>query len=257
MARILLPVMLPLVLSACAEGPLRESYEVVFPGLPAAWEEILGEASWRLEWIDKDGNWKTGDFPAGPLSASVSPPEGWASPVIAWPYWPEKGVLPETMRPAGAVFPWDISGDKVELSWQAGIDAFFWKELAAAEKGNAGSRFPWNFDWPRFRELLASEHVSEEIRIDPWTADWRTIARKTVESGFDRRRIASRKTTEIPVPGLGVEWIGVSPFAMPVQAEPGGFLRLPVRNQIETWISSLGVLHCTGETWVFLPGPSP
>jgi hypothetical protein len=187
----------------------------------------------------------------------VSPPEGWASPVIAWPYWPEKGLLPEMMRPAGAVLPWDVSGDRVELSWQGGVDAFFWKELAVAEKGASGGRVPWNFNWPRFRELLKSENVPGEIRVDPWNADWRSVARKTAESGFVRRRIVSGKKMEIAVPGLGMEWISDSPFAAPVQAAPGDLLRLPAGTLVETWVSHLGVVRCTGEAWVFLPSSSP
>jgi hypothetical protein len=255
--RTLASVILLLSLSACVEGPLRESYRLVLPELPAVWEDILGQACWQLEWIDGDGDWKIDRLPVGEISATVSLAETWASPIIAWPYWPERGLLPETMRPAGAVFPWDVSGDRVELSWQGGIDACFWKELAAAEKGIAGGRFPWKFDWPRFRELLNSDNVSEEIRADPWTADWKAIALKTSESGFDRRRIVSRKKREIAVSGLDTEWINTSPFAGPRRAASGELLRLPAGTQVETWVSRLGILRCTQAVWVFLPAPSP
>ncbi|MDR0475627.1 MAG: hypothetical protein LBH43_18385 [Treponema sp.] len=37
-------------------------------------------------------------------------------------------------------------------------------------------RIPWYFDWPRFRELMDSSDIPEEVRLDPWTADWKTIA---------------------------------------------------------------------------------
>jgi hypothetical protein len=250
--RLLVSVCLLLPVSSCAEGPLWESCRIVLPELPAAWEEILGAAAWQLEWAGRDGGWEKRGLPAGMASTDVPLPEEWAGPVIAWPYWPEKGLLPETMAPAGAIFPWDISGDRLTLGWQAGVDAFFWRELAAA--GNqAGSHLPWNFDWPRFRELLANENVPEEIRADPWAADWKAIALKTVQSGFDRRRIVPRKKTEIAVPGRGVTWIGTSPFALPVQAAAGESLCLQAGADVETWVSYQGIVRCTGEAWAFFP----
>jgi hypothetical protein len=250
--RVFVSLCLPLAASSCAGGPLWESRRVVLPQLPAAWEEILGAAAWQLEWAGRDGGWEKRGLPAGTASADVTLPDEWAGPVLAWPYWPEKGLPPETMAPAGAIVPWDISGDKVTLTWQAGVDAFFWRELAAA--GNqAGSRLPWNFDWPRFRQLLSSENVSEEIRADPWAADWKAIARKTVLSGFDRRRIVPQKKTEISVPGRFLKWIGTSPFAPPVQAADGETLRLQAGTGVETWVSSQGIVRCTGTVWAFFP----
>jgi hypothetical protein len=172
----------------------------------------------------------------------------WSSPVIAWPYWPERKLFPGDMKPAGALFPWDVSGGRVVLSWNAGVDAFLWRKLAA---GAAGNRLPWYFDWSRFRELFQSAVLDEAVRIDPWRVDWETFAVKTLESGFYRSRIVPRPAAELVVPGLGGFWIGSSPLSPPLDFPPGDSLILPVGEEVETWVSSKGILRCGGGAWFF------
>jgi hypothetical protein len=160
------------------------------------------------------------------------------------------------MRPAGALFPWDASGDSVHLSWSAGVDAFLWFELTRGNSRSSGTpRNPWLFDWSRFRELLRSSSVPEELRQDPWKADWKLIARKILESGFDKRRISAAAGTSIAIPGLDTGWSGASPFAQTVSAAPGEPLRLSAGTEPETWISSRGMLRCTADVWIFTPWP--
>jgi len=157
------------------------------------------------------------------------------------------------MRPSGALFPWDISGGKLIFSWEGGVDALFWKELALAERSSsaAAGRLPWYFDWPRFRELFQSENISELVRRDPWLADWKSIAQRTVQSGFDRRRIIPRSFTELVIPGLGGRWIGSSPFALPLDAPADGPLCLSAAGTPDTWVSTMGVLKCSSIGWVW------
>lgn len=246
-----------LILAGC--GPIPEDYRAVLPQIPQGWEEILGPPRWRLEWINPKGDKETQDLSGGNRAFRVSPMQEWTVPVIAWPYWPEKGLGPGAMRPAGALFPWDASGDDITLSWRAGVDAFLWLELAGS--GGFGSsssgtpRVPWLFDWPRFRELLESSAVSQTIRDDPWTADWKLIARRILESGFDRRRIVPRAGTEIAVPGLDLPWFGSSPFAQALVPAPGEALKLSAREEPEMYLSSLGLLRCTKDAWIFIPWP--
>jgi len=158
------------------------------------------------------------------------------------------------MRPAGALFPWDATGSRLKLSWAGGVDAFFWKELAAVERVTtaAEGRLPWYFDWPRFRELFAGDVLSEAIREDPWLANWRDISQRTVQSGFDRRRIAARAFTELAIPDLGGYWINSSPFAEPLEAKPGGPLIVNAANVPDTWVSSGAVLKCSTAGWVVI-----
>jgi hypothetical protein len=122
-----------------------------------------------------------------------------------------------------------------------GVDAFFWKE-----------RLPWYFDWPRFRGLFEGEAINEIVRQDPWLADWRDISRRTVQSGFDRRRIVPRVLTKLSIPGLDGYWIGSSPFAEPLETEEGGPLLLMVTDVPDTWVSSGAVLKCSTSGWVII-----
>jgi hypothetical protein len=178
----------------------------------------------------------------------------WASPVLAWPFWPEKGINPGIMRPAGGLFPWDISAACLNLSWKAGIDAYFWKELAAnseLQRSSGTPRLPWLFDWPRFRALFNEGTVGPEILADPWLANWSFIAQKTVESGFDRRRIKAEPRTEIIIPSTDTFWAGNSPFAEPIAIAPGEPLVLLVGELPETWVSASGQVRCHKGAWVF------
>ena len=247
-------IFLAVMLAACDNGPMPSSYRPVLPALPLAWKEIPGAPHWRLEWIDEGGSWRKADISPDAGTPGLSLPLEWTTPVLAWPYWPALGLFPEVMRPAGGLFPWDSSGDRLELSWKGGVDAVFWKELAAAERETdaAGKRIPWFFDWPRFRELMESENIPGSIREDPWLADWEELGSKTVQSGFDRRRIKPMKTRVIEIPGLEGRWAGSSPFAAPVEAPPGGPLRLEVTDAASAWVSAAGVLKCSSLGFVFI-----
>ena len=245
-------VIFVVLLAACSDSPRPSSYRPYMPVIPSHWQEILGEPHWRLQWIGEEGAWKDWEGPPGAKPPSFSPVAEWTTPILAWPFWPEAGLAPGIMRPGGAFFPWDASGDKLTLSWEGGIEAVFWKELASAERTSEASqgRFPWYFDWPRFRGLLESGDIPEEVRSDPWLVDWKEVAGKTVESGFDRRRIVSRRFTEVAVPGLGGFWVSVSPFMPPLDAPPGGPLLLMAASTPDTWVSSTGVLRCSTFGWV-------
>ena len=239
--------------TACENGSVRSFYQPVLPKLPPHWEEILGDAHWRLEWVGEDGSWREKHISDSRELPELSLIQEWTTPVLAWPFWPEWDLLPGMFRPCGALFPWDASGAKLKLGWKGGVDAFFWKELAAADYSidTAKKRLPWYFDWPRFRELLyESGNVPEPVRSDPWLPDWKSIAQKTVQSGFDRRRIVARSSTELAIPSLSGRWIGSSPFAAPIYAAPGAPLLLPATDVPDVWVSSLGVLKCSASGWV-------
>ena len=158
-------------------------------------------------------------------------------------------------RPAGAIYPWDVSGGEITLGWHGGVEAVFWKELAAAERSTAASftRLPWYLDWPRFRTLLAEGNIPENVRLDPWLPDWKDIAQRTVQSGFDSRRIVSRPLSVMSIPGRGGLWIGSSPFAAPLYADPEGPLEVNTGAVPDTWISKEGILKVSTAGWVFIP----
>ena len=253
----ILLTLLVVLLAACENGPVRSSYRPVLPETPEHWIEILGEPHWRLEWIGGEGTWLHWELSPGQTPPGLSLMPEWSSPVLAWPFWPGRELLPGMMHPGGALFPWDVCGSRIILSWEGGVAALFWKELALAERpsgpvsASEARRLPWYFDWPRFRELLESENISGAVREDLWLADWKSIAQRTVQSGFDRRRIVPRQFTELAIPGLGGRWIGSSPFALPLDAPADGPLRLNVADSPDTWVSAGAVLKCSAAGWVW------
>ena len=241
----------------CENAPIRPSSRPLLPELPEHWKEILEEPHWRLEWIGEGGAWRERDLLPGQIPPDIALMAEWSTPVLAWPFWPGRELFPGMMRPAGALFPWDASGEKLTLSWKGGVLALFWKELALAERPSAPAsasesrRLPWYFDWPRFRELLESESISRAVREDPWLADWKSIAGRTIQSGFDRRRIVPRPLAGLDIPGLGGRWIGSSPFAPPLDASKDGPLTINVSDTTDTWVSAGGVLKSSSAGWVW------
>ena len=239
-----------LVVSALAGGcadrfPSR--YVLELPEVSDSWVSLLGEPLWRAEWIDPQGQKMLKDIPPG-SSAEIEIPTSWANPVTAWPYWENHGLNPGLFKPAGAIFPFDASGETLCLSWKAGPDAVFYMEMLFTD--GQDTSLPANFDWPRFRELFSERTLSDEVCEDPWLVNWRSVAERTVSSGFDRRRLvpeASVKKT-IPVPS-GV-WYGTSPFAKPLSFAEGKPSIFPARPGINVWISGEGILRMNGNVWV-------
>jgi hypothetical protein len=232
--------------TACGEPVIIQSYRIKFPDLPEAWLEILGEANWHTEWAGKDGNIHSAEVePGGKAYAGVS--QEWSSPVSAWPYWPDKGIRYGVAKPAGAIFPLDVSGSSIRLTWGAGVDAVFFWELASL---NNEKRLPHNFNWARFRELFSDALLPEDILGDPWLADWKTIAVKTAMSGFDRRRINSQQCTSISltVPASG-PWIGTSPFMRVSDWQKGETITLKVSGAVDSYFCAEGILRCSPNAW--------
>ena len=229
--------------AACSEPVIRESYRIKFPDLPDSWLEVLGEASWHTEWIGKDGAIHSTEAE----TAYADLAQEWTSPVIAWPYWPDRGIRYGVMKPAGAIFPLDVSGGSIKLTWNGGVDAVFFLELAAR---NSEKRLPHNFNWVRFRELFSGGVLSEDILLDPWLADWKAIAAKTAMSGFDRRRINSQKRTSISLtaPACG-PWVGTSPFMRAGNWQKDQTVTLKAGDTVDSYFCPEGVLRYSASAW--------
>ncbi|MDR3343333.1 MAG: hypothetical protein LBT14_11220 [Treponema sp.] len=246
------------LLGGCDPGAFDTVYRLELPPAPSAWVEILGVPHWRVAWISPEGAWEAQETADTGVSG-IRVLQEWTNPVIAYPYWPERGILPEVMRPAGALFPFDVDEGRIRLSWRGGVDVLVYLELAAQAAAGSGDgvktpRLPHYFNWPRFRELLEDTSIPEAVRYDPWVVDWQSIVYKIVQSGFDRRRIVPqvREELSIPVP-QGNRWIGASPFAEPVNREAGDSLHLLVTSKVDTYLSSAGILRCTKGVWIWLP----
>lgn len=240
--------------AGCGQALIQDAYHPELPPLPPIWEEILGSPYWRLEWINEKGNWVSWEGKEGFPELTLI--QEWTNPVFAWPYWPEKGIIPAQVFPAGALFPWDARENRLILDWDHGVDAFFWKELSLhnkAQNKTGTPRLPWYFDWPRFRELMKSEDIPDEVLMDPWMADWKNIAQRTAESGFDRRRIRAEPKTKISIPGEAAVWIGRSVFAKPIIVNRREPLIINAGEEPETWFSEKGMIRCQKSAWIFIP----
>ena len=255
MKNLLLYILPALLVSGCGRNPADSGYALELPELPPVWAELLGKPCWRIEWLSPEGQKENLISGASP---EITVPQAWSSPVAAWPFWPDKGIAPGIFRPAGAIFPFDAAGDTLFLSWRGGVDAFLYWELASAYAAGSGAeasvpRQPWNFNWPRFRELWDDPELPEESRSDPWRVDWKQAAFRIASTGFNKRRIVPepREAVSIPVPpGL---WIGASPFSPPLFFGEGEEPVFPAGTNPESWFSSAGVLRCSAETWILIP----
>jgi hypothetical protein len=242
-------------------GDLTDSrYVLDIPEPPPAWTAMLGDPLWKIEWLNPGGGKEAAVF--SEKNPEISLPQTWASAVSAWPYWPDRGIGPGIFKPAGAIFPFDAAGGRLSLSWQGGVDAVLYWELAevqdteaspaASENARSVDRLPQNFNWPRFRELFEDPDLNEVIRQDPWLADWKAIAAKIVSSGFDKRRFVPEAREDMPLPLNSGPWIGTSPFAAPLIFEDGAVPVFSVRGQPDTWVSAEGVLRCCMGAYVFI-----
>jgi hypothetical protein len=260
---------LVLILGACSNPVIPPEYTVEFPTLPIAWQELMGPAHWRLVWFNPQGIPQSLETDGGG-KISIAAVLEWATPVLAFPYWPGLGILPGEMRPSGGILPFDTVGKTLQLSWRGGADAWFYRELSAARNAAAGTidvgalnkRRPEYFDWPRFRKLMDSEVIPEAVREDPWQVDWHDVAVSTVKSGFDRRRIKPLVGEELLVPGdalaktdpkPGDSFTGPSPFTKPLFPEPGAGFRFSVTVRPDTYVSAGGKLRVSRKTWVYYP----
>jgi len=241
-------IALALQLTCCGDRfPSR--FALVFPRAPEPWVSLLGEPHWRVEWLDPGGRRQIADIvPGGSLEIEL--PTEWANPVTARPYWPGINLFAGLFMPAGALFPFDVDGSRLCLSWEAGPDTVFYWELAQAGSPGNGKN-PANFDWPRFRELFKSEDLNADVSRDPWLVDWRFAAEKTIEANFDRRRLVPQSTVSMNIPVSSGPWYGTSPFADPLTFAEREQPSFPVRPGLNVWISREGILRVNGNTQVF------
>ena len=238
------------------------SYTLELPKMPDILVSLLGEPHWQIEWIDPAGQKQTAIITPNDsgiqLNMEIKMPVTFANPVIAWPYWSNHNLIPGHFKPAGALFPFDVNGGNLCLSWEAGVDAFFYWELVYANENNL-SKIPANFDWPRFRELFKGETLSEAVRKDPWLVNWRSAAERTISGNFDSRRLIPEETELKTIPyhiyaqtdnWSGV-WYGTSMFEKPLTFAEGESPVFKIRPGINIWISEKGILRVNGNAWVF------
>jgi hypothetical protein len=248
--RLLLPAVFAAGLTACG-GIGGRVYRLVLPELPSAWQAVLGDAHWSVEWTDGEGMLQTGVLPPRRVF-SLALVNDSSSPVFAYPYWPDRRLKPGDLKPAGALFPWDARDGKLVLSWRGGVDAVFWRELSRA--GNS-ERDAASFNWKRWREAWADGSFPPAVADDPWLCDWDRIAAKTVASGFDKRRIVPVHYPQLALSGetwQGV-WYGPSPFQPGIFAASGAPLSLPLVPPSSVAFGETGFVRYSAGGYLLFP----
>ena len=258
-----LQIVTGLLVTSCGDI-CPSGYTLELPAASDAWVSLLGEPYWQIEWYDSGGNKKTANHLPNDGSLEIELPVTITTPVTAWPHWPVYNLTPGLFKPAGALFPFDAKGSSLCLSWEAGVDAVFYKELtepAGKEFINNSNytKIPANFDWPRFRLLLKEEKINVSVRENPWLVNWQYVAEKTISGNFDSRRLVPETAKQTPVPFNIIEqitnwtclWYGTSPFDKPVSFAEGETPVFNIRSGINIWISQEGILRVNGNSWVF------
>jgi hypothetical protein len=242
-----------LLAAACESGLNGNEYALRPPELPAGWSEVLGEPSWVVDWVDHSGSMRE-EVCDNLDRIKITPFAGEYTPVSARPFWPEKGIRAGVFYGAGAIFPLDFDGSEIKLSWQGGIDAHFYKLLAA--EGN-NKRLPNNFDWKRFRELFTTGKIEKEALANPWLADWKSAAKLTAESSFSTSRIKARKRHYLiaTIPEGG-RWIGTSPFTKPFDWQAEDAVQIAMADDVEFFFCLSGTLRCGRLVYTFRPFPA-
>jgi hypothetical protein len=238
---------------SCGSKPIPGLYTMQFPSSPNLRMELLSESHWMLEYYDSKGNFRQKEAAPGSLT-KIDILMEWPSALLAWPYWPEKSLSIGHFYPAGALFPLDASGDTIILSWKAGAEAYFFREMEKAQELNSGTnRVPMYFDWKRFRALLRG-HDNPELRNDPWLADWKDIAQKTVRSGFRQSYIQTEKrtSTDIIIPHDG-PWLSASPFRPPEFWETNDMVSLLLSPRPELLVCPGGKLNASSKIRLWVP----
>jgi hypothetical protein len=202
-----------------------------------------------LEWYDSDGKLRQTECAGNGTEMSIL--SEWPGAVLAWPYWPEKGLAAGFFYPAGAIFPFDVSGETIILCWEAGAEAYFYRELDKARSPQSSNRVPEYFDWKRFRTFLRKE-APEEIRTDPWLVNWKDIAEKTIRSGFRTSyvRTEARISTEIIIPHTG-PWLSSSPFKQIEFWEKDEKITILLSSRPEVFVCPGGMLSASSGTWLW------
>jgi hypothetical protein len=244
-----LVTVLALQLTGCGDR-ISSVFTLELPEALDAWE-ILGEPYWRIEYFDSDGQKQSKDILPGTIP-EVEIPVTWTNPVAAYPWWPDYNLIPGLFKPAGGLFPHDISSNRLLLTWKAGIDAIFFFELAYANSQEI-KKIPSNFDWIRFRELFEGGELNEAICKDPWLVNWRSVAIKTISGNFDRRRLVPQDTEAVRIQLSASRWYGTSPFSEPLVFTEDGTLVFMANSGVNVWVSGEGILRSNGKTWFFTP----
>ncbi len=204
------------VLFACSLGSHVEQYSLKLPEIGNLAEQVWGPITWKLDIISAEGRRQEIIDGGGEhiivIAASTS------TVFFARPHSAGAVQGPSLSLPAGGIYPSSLQGGKIVLDWPGGILAQLFVEMTARE--HKDGRRAKDFNWPRFHSLLEEGIGDNSLPEDLWAVDWGLFAQKTLDSGFDRRRIkAEAKTWSLNIGAAGDAgpWLSDSPFLRKLQ----------------------------------------
>jgi hypothetical protein len=199
----------PLV--SCSLDASTDRIVLRFPEIPPAWRNA-GNLRYKLTFRDAEGSKIDLDAVPGD-GIQITLERGSAQAFLAYPYITDY-LWPGILKPAGAVYPGELAGDELRLTWEGGLGA-------GAARILEGSGYPiGTADWRR----IAAE--AKDRAGDPWAIGSRPIASAILSGSFG---VAAFKP-EVPLPvrvplsarptdGAGggtreTSWAADSPFAL-------------------------------------------
>lgn len=233
------PLFLSLVLCSCAFSQKEVDILIVPPPLSSLEASLWGPVSWELEWVSIRGI-EHCQVPSGGLVVQLA-----ADEVCGFSLRPcsdrSTGMPTPLSLPAGGLYPHDVRKGRLETDWVGGLAVNFFLELLRRER--AGGRRAAAFNWPLFREVLEKGIEEGLLPEDPWCMDLGTVAAKTLDTGFDRRRlVASGPSRSVVLPQALSGWLSDSPF-MRSQGQQGGESVELGTSSVRFFVSDSALFH--------------
>ncbi|MDA8425169.1 MAG: hypothetical protein M0Z80_03450 [Treponema sp.] len=180
---------------------------LALPPVPGSWSTLTG-LRFRIGWRGVSGRWESAVAEPG-SEREIEVQRGRFQAILAEPF-----IGDRLLRPAGALYPLDLSGaafslpsgaDRLELDWMGGYEASVARALERADLDPAA------FDLARLGEE-ARARVS-----DPWVLSALEAARRLAAGGFRSDYFKEPVRFPVVLPGPG-PWAPESPFAAPPAA---------------------------------------
>jgi hypothetical protein len=185
LAGLVLAILPVIPLSSCALDTRVDRIILRFPENPPAWR---GAGNPRYELAYRDAAGSKIRLDSGPGDGiPITLERGRDQAFLAYPYMADY-LWPGVLKPAGAVYPGELAGDELALTWEGGLGA-------SAARSLEGSGYPiGTVDWRR----IAAE--AKKRVGDPWAIGFRPIAAALLNGSFGMATLKPDALLPVRVP---------------------------------------------------------
>lgn len=164
-------------------------------------EKKGGSLSWNIKWLSPEGKIESKrlDYTDSIQTIPIEFARNRTTPVLAFLEVNER----QDILPAGSIYPVNISGNSISLSWLNGISAQVLMDLLTKTNQPAedAQHFCNYFNWQKFQEDFAK-------RVDePWLVDKEKITEKLCTGSFSVSVLKEAKTYKCAIQHDSLEWI--------------------------------------------------